>query len=266
LFTLLSLPLAKVGLATAIWLIKAFTAAASLGCVALVWACAKRLGRDPLPAALFVGLNPLLLIFAVGGGHNDLLMMLAALGGIYFLLDDRVAGVTGIVAAAAIKLSAAVILPFAILGSKDRVRALIWTLATGAAGITVSVLIFGVHVASVRRVLGNIARHATPINIPGFVLNDILRLGVSVHLQDHIGVAILIPVLIVLLVRTWRGGDWLAATGWATFAMLVTTTWLLPWYMVWWLPFAALVEGREQRLAALGFTVLIVALEVPLIL
>ena len=36
--------------------------------------------------------------------------------------------------------------------------------------------------------------------------------------------------------------------------------------MVWWLPFAALVEGRNQRLAALGFTVLIVGLEVPLIL
>ena len=62
---------------------------ASLGCVALVWACATRLGRPALPATLFFGLNPVLLAYAVGGAHNDLLMLVAALGGIYLLLGGR---------------------------------------------------------------------------------------------------------------------------------------------------------------------------------
>ena len=41
--------------------------------VALTWACARRLGRDPVFAALVVGLNPLVLVHVVGGAHNDAL-------------------------------------------------------------------------------------------------------------------------------------------------------------------------------------------------
>src|SRR3954454_2106079 len=86
LFTLASLSLGWMSFTTAIWLLKSVTALASLGCVALVWACATRLGRPPLPATLFFGLNPVLLAYAVGGAHNDLLMLAVALGGIYLLL------------------------------------------------------------------------------------------------------------------------------------------------------------------------------------
>src|SRR5262245_11365241 len=44
LFTILSLPLGWVSFTTGIWLLKSVTALASLACVALVWACATRLG------------------------------------------------------------------------------------------------------------------------------------------------------------------------------------------------------------------------------
>ena len=50
-----------------------------------------------------------------------------------------------------------------------------------------------------------------------------------------------------LLRRVWRGQmDWIAAAGWATLAMLLASSSLLPWYVAWLLPLAAL--GRDRRL------------------
>jgi hypothetical protein len=70
-FTLFSYCLAPLGVAGAMWAFKAIAAVATLACVALTWSCARMLGREPMRAALLVGLNPLVLIFGVGGGHND---------------------------------------------------------------------------------------------------------------------------------------------------------------------------------------------------
>ncbi len=51
-----------------------------------------------------------------------------------------------------------------------------------------------------------------------------------------------------LLRRVWRGQiDWIDGAGWATLAMLVASSSLLPWYVAWLLPLAAL--GRDRRLA-----------------
>ena len=53
--------------------------------------------------------------------------------------------------------------------------------------------------------------------------------------------------------RTWRGSiDWIAAGGFATVAMLATSAWLMPWYVTWVLPLAAL--GRDRRLVAATLT------------
>ena len=45
-------------------------------------------------------------------------------------------------------------------------------------------------------------------------------------------------LLAYLLARTWRGGDWLRAAGWAGAGLLLATAWLLPWYLIWPLPLA----------------------------
>jgi alpha-1,6-mannosyltransferase len=265
LFTMMSLPLGLIGSTAAVWVVKATAALSSLGCVALVWSCAKRLGRDPVAAALFVGLNPLLLVFAVGGGHNDLVMMLLALAGVTLLLAGRRAGMVGLVAAAAVKLSAGILIPFAILGSRQRWRSLLVVLAASALALIGAVLVFGLHLLTIREVLGKDSQLATPNNVPGFLFNDVLGLGLSQGLQAGVGMAVLAVALVFLLVRVYRGGDWLAAAGWATFAVLASTTWLLPWYIVWWLPLAALLRSSSQRIAAMALTVFIVALQMPLI-
>ncbi len=262
LFTLATLPLALLGLTASLWLFKLSVAAASLGCVALVWKCAERLGRDPLPAALFFGLNPIVLVFTVGGAHNDALMVLASLGGIYLLLAGREAGVAGIVAAAGVKLSAAIVLPFALLGSRRPTRALVWAAGAAAAVAGIALLAFGPEVTSVFDVLRENSVLAAPNDVPG-AINDLFGLGLSTEALSRIGMLVLGPVVALLLVRVYRGADWLEGAGWATLALLATTTWLLPWYLVWFLPLAALARRPHQRIAALGLTALVLAFQLP---
>jgi hypothetical protein len=264
LFTLGTLPLGSVSFTTAIWLLKSVSALASLACVALVWACATRLGRPALPATLFFGLNPILLAYAVGGAHNDLLMLAAALGGIYMLLIGRESGMAALVVAVAVKSSSVVLLPFALLGSRRPVRALLWGLLAAAVVVAATLLAFGTHVSSLLHVLQHDARLETPNDVPG-VINDVLGLGISTHTLGRIGMLVLLPTVALLLVRVYRGGNWLENAGWATAAVLVTTTWFLPWYLIWFLPLAALAVRPYQRFTALALTALAIGLQLPLI-
>jgi hypothetical protein len=264
LFTLASLPLGWVSFPAAIWLLKSFTGVASLGCVALVWACATRLGRPALPATLFFGLNPVLLAYAVGGAHNDLLMLVAALGGIYLLLGGRESGMAALVGAVAVKSSSVVLLPFALLGSRRPARALLWGALAAAVVGGITLVAFGTHISSLLHVLQRDARLETPNDIPG-VINDVLGLGLANHTLGRIGMLVLIVTVGVLLVRVYRGGDWLENAGWATCAVIVTTTWFLPWYLIWFLPLAALALRPYQRYTALALTALAIGLQLPLI-
>ena len=264
LFTLASLPLGWVSFTTAIWLLKVVTGLASLACVYLVWACAARLGRPALPAALFFGLNPVLLAYAVGGAHNDVLMLAAALGGIYLLLAGRESGMAALVGAAAVKSSSVVLLPFALLGSRRPARALIWGLIAAAVVAAITLVAFGTHISSLLHVLQRDARLETPNDVPG-VINDVLGLGLANRTLGRIGMLVLLPTVALLLIRVYRGGDWLENAGWATCAVIVTTTWFLPWYLIWFLPLAALALKPYQRMTALALTALAIGLQLPLI-
>src|SRR6185312_2269293 len=82
LYTLISYPLAPLGVHGALWAMKVEAQLASLGTLALVWRCAKARGKDPLPALIAVAVNPLYVIFGLGGAHNDLIMMLAMMGAV----------------------------------------------------------------------------------------------------------------------------------------------------------------------------------------
>src|ERR1700761_3450179 len=76
-FTVATYLLAPLTIAGTVIAYKSIAALASLALVAVVWRCAKLRGADPVKAAALVGLHPLLVIYGVGGGHNDLLMLLA---------------------------------------------------------------------------------------------------------------------------------------------------------------------------------------------
>ncbi|TML00082.1 MAG: hypothetical protein E6G34_00865 [Actinobacteria bacterium] len=75
LFTLLTFAFVPLGVAASFWALKGLLALASLGTLYLIWRCAELLGRDPLAAIVLVGLNPVVLVWGLGGDHNDFLML-----------------------------------------------------------------------------------------------------------------------------------------------------------------------------------------------
>ncbi len=82
LYTLLSYPLAPLGVVGALWGMKLEALAASAGTLALTWRCARMRGLDPKFALIVVGVNPLWVIYGLGGAHNDLIMTLFLMGAV----------------------------------------------------------------------------------------------------------------------------------------------------------------------------------------
>jgi alpha-1,6-mannosyltransferase len=101
LFTIFSFALVPLGVATGFWVLKACLMVAGLATLRLVWLCAELVGRDPLTAVAFVGLNPLVLVWGLGGDHNDFFMVFLVMLAVYLLLRARAlrvglrAGVSG---------------------------------------------------------------------------------------------------------------------------------------------------------------------------
>ncbi|HET9676570.1 MAG TPA: polyprenol phosphomannose-dependent alpha 1,6 mannosyltransferase MptB, partial [Solirubrobacterales bacterium] len=125
LFTLATYPLAWLPVGAAVAVLKAVAAISVLGIALLVSRLAAWRGVDPLRAAAFVALNPLVLVHVVGGAHNDALTMLLATLAVAAILSAReLTGGAALIAAIATKLSAAFLAPFALVG----------TMATGRKG------------------------------------------------------------------------------------------------------------------------------------
>src|SRR5690348_7895434 len=150
LFTALSDPLAPLSIPANVFVYKAIAAVSSLAVVALVWNAARLRGINPVKAAVLVGLNPLVVVYGVGGGHNDLLMLVPMLAGVVLLLQRRGRlGAGSIVVGAGIKLTAGLLLPFALAGARGpllstRRRDLLIGAGITAAVLTIfTVILFG---------------------------------------------------------------------------------------------------------------------------
>ena len=92
----------------------------SLGFIALVWHCARQLGRDPRYARVFVGLNPIYLMYAVGGLPQRLLHARAVDGArsrCCCARRDRSAG-AALMLAVAVKFTAVLLLPFLLVARR----------------------------------------------------------------------------------------------------------------------------------------------------
>jgi len=252
-YTLVSYPSAAFGLGGALWAMKALTCGAALGSLALVRSCALRLGRDPVTPVLLVGLNPVWLLYAVGGAHNDLLMVALMVAGTYLYLSRRplAAGAT-IVAAAAMKVMGGILLPFMLAASRDRARLLAGAGAAAGATVLAALIAFGPPVMDLFGLLGH-QQHFDGLRSVQHSLGEV-GLGTPRHIARTAGTLAVVLVTAWQLVRVRRGADWIAAAGWSVLALLVTTSWLMPWYLVWLLPLAALGSSRGLRGAALAFT------------
>ena len=265
LFTASTYALAPLGVAVALWTLKAAAALSAIACVVLLWRTAERLGRPPAQAVFALGLNPLVLVYGVGGAHNDLLLEAFVLAGVLAVAAGRArTGAGALVAAAAVKASAIVALPFLVAGSPRLRRPIVAALATGAALLACSFAIFRTPLLNIVGQLGSQQHDVAIHSVPA----ELARLAGSAGLPawGHLlADALLLAAVCALLVRTRRGADWLEGAGWAFVALLLTTAWLLPWYVAWAVPFAALSADRRLLGAVWGLTLLIVVLRLPLL-
>ncbi len=263
LFTLLTYPLSPLGVPAAFWILKLTAALASLGVVALVWRIAERLGRDARSAALAVGLNPLVLVHVVGGAHNEALTLLVVMAGVLAWVAGRgVAGVAGSTAAIGIKASAAIVVPFLALADPRRVLRAIGAAAGVVAALALlGIAAFGTHALDAFTLISSNQDRSSRFSIP-------YKLAQVVGGRDLVRgacAAAFAAVFIWLLWRVWRRTiDPLDAVGWATFALLIASAWLVPWYVLWLLPFAALSRDRRLQLATLTLSAWMLAIAVPL--
>lgn len=257
LFTLPSYLVGHMSVSAALWAFKAVSALSGLACVALVARIASRLGRSPRVAAATFGLNPIVLIWTVGGGHNDTLMLAALLGGIALVVEKREAwGGSALVAAVAIKASAGLALPFLLLGAGRRWRLLAGAAAAAVVTVAVAYVAFPGHAAGEISVLLREGRFMGRLSVPRGLVR-MAGLNMSPHLRLAL-VVLLAGALTALAVRVWRGGDWVRATGWAFVALLATSTWIVPWYLIWPLSMAAVCRDRRMLAVTVAVPVFLI--------
>jgi hypothetical protein len=258
-FTLLSYPLGLLPLPAAYWVLKTATVLASLGFIAMVWRCARQLGHDPRFAVLFVAANPIFLIYELGGFHNDVFMLLPAMASISLLLDgrDRWSGAT-LMLAIAVKFTAGLMLPFLFLAARParrRMRLLGGMAVVAVPVVAASIEAFGWTFPNLSDQSSLLAKFSIP-NLVGLVLGQGGGTPTLVRLGS-------VAVIVVIAALVWRRGDWLTGAGWSTFALVCSLAWLVPWYVVWVLPLAALGASIRLRRATIVLTVFLVLAFVP---
>jgi alpha-1,6-mannosyltransferase len=282
LFTLATYPLAWLPVWLAVAVLKAVAALSVLGTAILVARIAPARGVSPLGAAAFVALNPLVLIHVVGGAHNDGLAMLLATIGIAAMLSAREASAgAAFVAAFAIKAPAAIAAPFALASAARMKRfphrgggnAAIWPgrqpgvrLLAGA-GVTALAVgagayaAFGWHWLDAIGLAGENQHRTSHMSVP----IALARLtGLDATAVRASALALYAVLFLYLLIRTWRGADWLRCAAWASLALLLATAWLLPWYLIWALPLVALSRDRPLQLLTLALTIYQLPARMPL--
>ena len=328
LFTLLTFALVPLGVAASFWAIKAVLMAASLGTILLVWRCAELLKLDPVRAIVLAGLNPIVLVWGLGGDHNDFLIVFAIVLGFYLLLRARTAEVSdgslegpgeqaspqgpptttmlegsgvrvpwrepratttlegfgaqaplrepratrmlagriggwlwplsatemgagaAFIAATALKASGGVLIPIVLAGlvraPRRFVQVLLGMLLAGVVVGGASLIAFGLHIPD----LSTQSKVVTSISVPN-LLGLALGSGGETETLHSLLSAVLVLSILACCAMAWRRRESITASGWATVALLVTLGWVLPWYILWLLPLAALSRSRRLRTTAL---------------
>jgi hypothetical protein len=268
-FTTLSYALAPLSIASAVLAYKFVAVISALAIVAMVWNIARLRGVDPVKAVALVGLNPLLALYGIGGGHNDLLMLVPLVGAVYASLLGRERMTGGLtMLAVGIKLTAGLVLPFALAAGgplRDRTRRMKLLLASGvslAATAALGLAVFGAGIVNMFPTVERSQASGDWHSFPGLFTS--LGAPAVGHVLGFLFTTIFIVVTVRLLRRVWHGQmDWIDGAGWATFALLVSANSLLPWYVSWLLPLTALSSDRRLLRATLAFTCLVQMVQLP---
>ncbi|HEX3392639.1 MAG TPA: hypothetical protein VHS55_08760 [Solirubrobacteraceae bacterium] len=318
LFTLITFIVVPLGLAGSFWVLKAILMIASLSLIFVVFKAAhlladrvpegSRMRCDPVAAIALVGLNPIVILWGLGGDHNDFITMLFVMLTFYALLraglmpgaarppesaggaserpptasglggdeSPRVATAlkigagAALMTAVALKASAAILIPIVLApplaawvsagssAARAHRRDLLQLLAGMAIGALVwgaaSVAAFGPHLPD----LATQGRLVTMESLPNLLGMALLQGGETTTLRLILS-AVLVLTIAACSVLAYRRRESLTGAGWATVALLVTLSWVLPWYVLWLLPLAALAGSRRLRTITLVLGVYFIA-------
>jgi hypothetical protein len=222
-----------------------FRLLAAAGMLALV-AATVVVSNGSAFAVAFVGWNPLLALHFAGGGHNDALMAVLVVLALSGLWEGA-----AWVAAIAVKPIAAVFLPLRVVEALRRgnLGRLVAGLVPAAAVIALAAsLRYGSAWLHLLSPLTNQLRQTSSLGLPYWL--D--RVGVPER-DARVVLVILFGLFYLWLLReAWRGARPRFAL--CAVSLLLTTSWLQPWYAVWAVPLAALETDRVARLGALALT------------
>ena len=350
LFTLFTYALVPLGVATSFWVMKALLLVAALATLRLVWLSAELLGMRPLVPTLFVGANPVVLLWGLGGDHNDFFMVFFLMLAVYLLLRaqatirargaapghvamsppatptaprgatiapraaappspqitrvmpaaapavthaasdganvstngtgphapvqdhavrDRVVSTLGgpqfwagfaLIAAFSIKASAAVIVPVLLFAIQRRVRFLAGMVVGLAVFGGATLIAFGPHLPDLSTQSSLVTQESIP-NLLGIALGQ----GGETDTLRVILDGVLIVAIAGATLWAWRTRRWLPAAAFAVFALLLTLSWELPWYVYWLLPLAALTRARSLRIAGVVLSAYLILAWMPLL-
>lgn len=165
--------------------------------------------------------------------------------------------------AVAVKASAGLVVPIVLgaLLSKPRrlAQVLLGMIIAGIIIGAASLIAFGLHLPD----LSTQGSVVTPVSVPNLLGLALGQGGETDTLRHLLSVVLLLAVL-ACAVLAYRRREPLDASGWATLALLVTLSWVLPWYIVWILPLAVLSSSRRLRTFTLVFGVYLIFVWVPL--
>lgn len=230
-----------------------------------------RLGSGRAAESLFLfAWNPLVLLMAVGDGHNDILMMAAVLLAVWFLVKESWTLALGtLVLSAWIKYASAICLPLFVLHSwchanqEHGRRMWLAMMRSGLVAVVVSFLVL-LPFGRVEWGVGLVGRLMRPLNWSGSgagpwgVLSS-LSAGVMV-----VGLLVFVVAYVLLVRRLWRRStlqDLLDASFLASFlAFVLGAARSQPWHLIWPTALAGLSQRRWAWPAIMGLsTVMLVS-------
>ncbi len=224
-----------------------------IGMLAMLWRRVRS-----LPVLALVGLHPLVIVYLVNGGHNDALVALLLFGAAGAIARRPIIGALLIGIAASVKLTALL----SVLG-------LVWWVwrhhgrhpAIAAAGVAVGVPVTAYVMGGGPRALAPLLAGSGRTSRAA-VWGVVHFLGDPGIIANHLGITAAIATLALalpLVIAAAREDSPHAAIAAPVLAYLLVGAFVLPWYLIWVLPFAALASKEQWARVLLTMSVLVIA-------
>jgi hypothetical protein len=137
---------------------------------------------------------------------------------------------------------------------RRRVQVLVGAAATAVPLIALDLALFGFS-------LPNLSQQSTLLT--GFSITNVFGLLLGVGGTPALLKISAVCVVLVVAYQFYRNRDWIGGAGWSTVALIASLSWLMPWYVVWLLPLAALATSLRLRRVAAALTVYLMFVFLP---